>query len=58
MDAVWSADLPGDPEAYLWWPIILYMFYLMSIVCDDYLLPAVDAISEHFHIPDDVAGLG
>ena len=43
-------------EAYAWWPVILYMFYLMSVVCDDYLLPAVDAISARFHIPDDVAG--
>ena len=56
MDTSWIAELPSSPEAYLWWPIILYMFYLMSIVCDDYLLPAVDAICERFHIPDDVAG--
>ena len=57
MDASqWLAELPSNPEAYAWWPIILYMFYLMSVVCDDYLLPAVDAISARFHIPDDVAG--
>lgn len=49
-------ELPLDAEAYVWWPVILYMFYLMSVVCDDYLLPAVDAISARFHIPDDVAG--
>ena len=49
-------ELPVDAEAYAWWPVILYMFYLMSVVCDDYLLPAVDAISARFHIPDDVAG--
>jgi len=51
-----SMELPLDAEAYVWWPVILYMFYLMSVVCDDYLLPAVDAISARFHIPDDVAG--
>ncbi|CAK9003921.1 unnamed protein product [Durusdinium trenchii] len=50
------AELSLEAEAYLWWPLILYMFYLMSVVCDDYLLPAVDAISARFHIPDDVAG--
>ena len=51
------AEVPLDAEAYAWWPIIIYMFYLMSVVCDDYLLPAVDAISARFHIPDDVAGV-
>mmetsp|Transcript_42834 Transcript_42834/g.79849 ORF Transcript_42834/g.79849 Transcript_42834/m.79849 type:complete len:389 (+) Transcript_42834:21-1187(+) len=56
MDEPWVAGVPTDPEAYVWWPIIFYMFYLMSVVCDDYLLPAVDAMSERFHIPDDVAG--
>lgn len=42
--------------AYGWWPLIFYMFYLMSVVCDDYLVPAVDAICAHFRIPEDVAG--
>jgi len=40
----------------LWWPLIFYMFYVMSVVCDEYLVPTVDAICAHFSIPDDVAG--
>merc|ERR1719191_1860847 len=32
------------------------MFYVMAVVCDDYLVPAVDVICEVFHIPEDVAG--
>jgi len=47
---------PTTPGAYYWWAIIVYMFYVMSIVCDDYLVPAVDCICEKLHIPDDVAG--
>jgi len=48
--------IPKSPAAYYWWAIILYMFYVMSIVCDDYLVPAVDCICEKMGIPDDVAG--
>uniref|UniRef100_A0A7S2MZK5 Sodium/calcium exchanger membrane region domain-containing protein n=1 Tax=Zooxanthella nutricula TaxID=1333877 RepID=A0A7S2MZK5_9DINO len=28
----------------------------MSVVCDDYLVPTVDAICDYFRIPEDVAG--
>jgi len=60
--SIWEAwlhsirHLPNSIEAYLWWPLILYMFYVMSVVCDDFLMPAVDSICERFKIPDDVAG--
>mmetsp|Transcript_77688 Transcript_77688/g.218035 ORF Transcript_77688/g.218035 Transcript_77688/m.218035 type:complete len:497 (-) Transcript_77688:118-1608(-) len=47
---------PTEPAAYYWWALILYMFYIMSVVCDDHLVPTVDAICGHFHIPEDVAG--
>jgi K+-dependent Na+/Ca+ exchanger-like protein len=45
-----------DMMAYAWWFIILYMFYFMAIVCDDYLMPAVDRMCHVFGLPDDVAG--
>lgn len=32
------------------------MFYVMSNVCDTYLVPAVDALCARFGIPEDVAG--
>jgi K+-dependent Na+/Ca+ exchanger-like protein len=48
--------LPTDPAAYWWWVLILYMFYCMAAICDEYLVPAVDKICERFHIPEDVAG--
>jgi len=50
------AVLPTAPAAYIWWLIILYMFYVMSMVCDDFLIPAVNVICERYDIPDDVAG--
>eukprot|EP00930_Biecheleria_cincta_P085887 TRINITY_DN75256_c0_g1_i1.p1 TRINITY_DN75256_c0_g1~~TRINITY_DN75256_c0_g1_i1.p1 ORF type:complete len:512 (+),score=84.64 TRINITY_DN75256_c0_g1_i1:75-1610(+) len=47
---------PENPMAYIWWFVIFYMFYVMAIVCDDYLMPAVDRMIHVFEIPDDVAG--
>jgi|EP00927_Polykrikos_kofoidii_P065302 K+-dependent Na+/Ca+ exchanger-like protein len=47
---------PTEPLAYLWWFFIVYMFYVMAAVCDDYLVPAVDIICNRFHVPEDVAG--
>jgi len=55
-DGSTTLTIPTSPAAYYWWAIILYMFYVMSIVCDDYLVPAVDCICEKMRIPDDVAG--
>jgi len=47
---------PTAPMAYIWWLLIVYMFYVMAIVCDDYLVPTVDVMCERFQIPEDVAG--
>jgi len=47
---------PTAAAAYWWWILILYMFYCMAAICDEYLVPAVDKICERFHIPEDVAG--
>jgi K+-dependent Na+/Ca+ exchanger-like protein len=48
--------LPTALAAYYWWLVIFYMFYLMSAICDEYLVPTVDVICEEFSIPEDVAG--
>jgi len=47
---------PTAFAAYGWWILILYMFFIMAVVCDDYLVPAVDIICERWSIPEDVAG--
>jgi len=47
---------PTAPAAYWWWLLILYMFYVMAVVCDDYLVPTVDIMCERWAITEDVAG--
>jgi len=41
---------------WIWWPIILYLFWGMAYVCDEYFVRTIDVISDRFSIPDDVAG--
>jgi len=43
-------------QRWLWWPIILYLFWGMAYVCDEYFVRTIDIISERFSIPEDVAG--
>jgi K+-dependent Na+/Ca+ exchanger-like protein len=47
---------PTGLVAYCWWFLIFYMFYIMSVICDDYLVPTIDVICAKFQIPEDVAG--
>mmetsp|Transcript_92982 Transcript_92982/g.240710 ORF Transcript_92982/g.240710 Transcript_92982/m.240710 type:complete len:705 (+) Transcript_92982:110-2224(+) len=41
---------------WMWWPAILYLFWGMAFVCDEYFVRTIDVISDRFQIPDDVAG--
>jgi len=41
---------------YLWWVVVLYFFWAQACVCDEYFVPTLEAISDKFGIPDDVAG--
>lgn len=41
---------------WLWWPVLLYLFWSMAYVCDEYFVGTINMISERFQIPDDVAG--
>lgn len=41
---------------WLWWPVVIYLFWAQSLVCDEYFVPSVQVMSETFGIPDDVAG--
>lgn len=41
---------------WLWWPAILYLFWAMAFICDEYFVRTIEVISERFQIPDDVAG--
>ena len=39
-----------------WWAIIAYCFAAQAKICDDYFVPAIEACSKQFKIPQDVAG--
>lgn len=41
---------------WLWWPVILYLFWGMGFICDNYFVRTIEVIAERFQIPDDVAG--
>merc|ERR1740138_709260 len=41
---------------WLWWPTILYLFWAMGYVCDEYFVRTIEVIADRFKIPDDVAG--
>jgi len=58
LDVVGSVSPPEEAgwKRWLWWPIILYLFWGMAFVCDEYFVRTIDVISERFSIPDDVAG--
>ena len=40
----------------LWIVICLYMFYGLALVCEEFLVPALNVLCERCNIPDDVAG--
>jgi len=33
-----------------------FVFVALALVCDDFLCPAIEAICEHFNVPEDIAG--
>uniref|UniRef100_A0A3B3B7C9 Solute carrier family 24 member 3 n=1 Tax=Oryzias melastigma TaxID=30732 RepID=A0A3B3B7C9_ORYME len=35
---------------------VIYMFYALALVCDDYFVPSLEKICEHLHLSEDVAG--
>jgi len=39
-----------------WWVVIGYMFAAQAKVCDEFFVPAIEACSRKFSIPEDVAG--
>jgi len=41
---------------WMWWPFLVYLFWGMAYVCDDFFVRTIEVISERFNIPDDVAG--
>merc|ERR1719199_2409838 len=41
---------------WLWWPFLIYLFWGMAYICDDFFVRTIEVISEKFSIPDDVAG--
>eukprot|EP00931_Biecheleriopsis_adriatica_P061491 TRINITY_DN36973_c0_g1_i1.p1 TRINITY_DN36973_c0_g1~~TRINITY_DN36973_c0_g1_i1.p1 ORF type:complete len:701 (+),score=112.36 TRINITY_DN36973_c0_g1_i1:29-2104(+) len=41
---------------WLWWPVLIYLFWGMAYICDDFFVRTIEVISERFEIPDDVAG--
>jgi len=41
---------------YLWWLVVVYLFWAQALVCDDYFVPTIEAISDKLQIPDDIAG--
>jgi len=49
---------PDDWGQWKWatWPIILYLFWAQSFVCDEFFVPSVQVFSETFNIPENVAG--
>ncbi|CEM00705.1 unnamed protein product [Vitrella brassicaformis CCMP3155] len=60
-----AAAEPGCPEysafvrnfgVWLWVLLILYIFYSLAVVCDEYFVPALQIMCDKLKIPDDVAG--
>lgn len=39
-----------------WWVLIAWMFAAQAKVCDSFFIPAIEACSRKFEIPEDVAG--
>ena len=65
--AMGAADLALEPRSltawdptgtarFGWWVIIAYCFAAQAKICDDYFVPAIEACSKQFKIPQDVAG--
>ena len=50
-------DQPGDLELLaVWFIIVLYMFYGLAHVCEDFLVPSLNIFCERRGVPEDVAG--
>jgi K+-dependent Na+/Ca+ exchanger-like protein len=40
----------------IWFILIIYFFYVLALVCEEFLVPAINILCERTGIPDDVAG--
>lgn len=40
----------------VWVILIIYLFYMLALVCEEFLVPAINIVCEKTGIPDDVAG--
>merc|ERR1719359_494892 len=49
-------QIPRAQLKWMWWPLLIYLFWGMAYVCDDFFVRTIEVISERFNIPDDVAG--
>ena len=39
----------------VWIIVIVYMFYAMALVCEDFFVPSITVVCERLHIPEDIA---
>ena len=39
----------------VWIIVIVYMFYAMALVCEEFFVPSITVVCEMFHIPEDIA---
>lgn len=47
---------PSGVARWGWWGLIAWLFAAQAKVCDGYFVPAIEACSRRFSIPEDVAG--
>ncbi|KAJ1636616.1 hypothetical protein T492DRAFT_861379, partial [Pavlovales sp. CCMP2436] len=40
----------------VWIIVVIYMFYMMALTCDEFLVPSLNVLCARTGIPDDVAG--
>eukprot|EP00929_Paragymnodinium_shiwhaense_P108905 TRINITY_DN7524_c0_g1_i1.p1 TRINITY_DN7524_c0_g1~~TRINITY_DN7524_c0_g1_i1.p1 ORF type:complete len:880 (-),score=187.74 TRINITY_DN7524_c0_g1_i1:199-2838(-) len=46
----------GEYWMALYLPGMFYMFIALTIVCDEFFVPSLEAFTEHYNVPNDVAG--
>ncbi|KOO26832.1 sodium potassium calcium exchanger 3 [Chrysochromulina tobinii] len=39
----------------VWVIVIVYMFYAMALVCEEFFVPSITVVCERLHIPEDIA---
>ncbi|KAJ9444408.1 hypothetical protein DIPPA_56168, partial [Diplonema papillatum] len=53
---LFSKDQRKNGAVVLYLVGVLYLFFALAIVCDDYFVPALEVITVKLHLSDDVAG--